>query len=154
LFAAGSTLRAETQTGAGGEAASEAKEATRRAEKPELAIGGYDPVAYHLEEEAIPGEKDITTVWKGKKWRFAKKRHLFLFRQDPSAYAPAYGGNCPCMLARKETLKPGDPQVFRVEDGQLYLFHDKDRRKIWRRNVPEIRKQARENAVTLFSREF
>ena len=58
----------------------------------EVAIKGYDPVAYFTEGKPLKGDKQFETEWKGAKWRFANERHLALFKADPAAYAPQYGG--------------------------------------------------------------
>lgn len=57
-----------------------------------VAIKGYDTVAYFTEGKPVKGDKQFETEWKGAKWRFANARHLALFKADPDAYAPQYGG--------------------------------------------------------------
>lgn len=57
-----------------------------------VAIKGYDPVAYFTEGKPVKGKEEFEFEWKGAKWRFANARHLELFRGDPEAYAPQYGG--------------------------------------------------------------
>jgi hypothetical protein len=43
-----------------------------------LAIGGYDPVAYHLLGKPQKGSKDFVVIWKGAEWRFLSQEHLDL----------------------------------------------------------------------------
>ena len=57
-----------------------------------VAIKGYDPVAYFTEGRPMKGQKKLEHEWNGATWRFANAKHLELFRADPEAYAPQYGG--------------------------------------------------------------
>ena len=57
-----------------------------------IAIQGYDPVAYIKSNKAIEGKKEITTSYKGINYRFSSKENLELFKQTPNTYEPAYGG--------------------------------------------------------------
>ena len=57
-----------------------------------VAIKGYDPVAYFTAGKPLEGSKEFETEWRGAKWRFANSKHLELFKADPDAYAPQYGG--------------------------------------------------------------
>jgi YHS domain-containing protein len=57
-----------------------------------VAIKGYDPVAYFTEGKPLEGKAEFEVEWKGAKWRFASAEHLAMFKADPEAYAPQYGG--------------------------------------------------------------
>jgi hypothetical protein len=57
-----------------------------------VAIKGYDTVAYFTEGKPVKGKEAFEFEWKGAKWRFANAQHLGMFRADPEAYAPQYGG--------------------------------------------------------------
>lgn len=57
-----------------------------------VAIKGTDPVAYFTEGKPLKGKKQFEYEWKGAKWRFANAAHLEMFKTDPEAYAPQYGG--------------------------------------------------------------
>ena len=58
------------------------------AKKPEiftrqnLAIGGYDPLAYFVSEAPQKGSKNFTLDYKGAKWRFANAENLEAFRKN------------------------------------------------------------------------
>ena len=58
----------------------------------ELAIKGYDPVAYFTLGKPQAGDKEFEYKWQGAKWRFVNEDHLNLFASDPEKYAPQYGG--------------------------------------------------------------
>lgn len=85
-----------------------------------LGAGGYDVVAYHTQGEAVRGARAFTTRWQGADWRFSSQAHLDLFLADPLAYAPQYGGHCAWAMAEGYGAK-GDPQVWQIVDGRLYL---------------------------------
>ncbi|MDX2288328.1 MAG: YHS domain-containing (seleno)protein [Hyphomicrobiaceae bacterium] len=95
-----------------------------------VAVGGYDPVAYHTEGKAVAGSKDITLEHDGAVWRFASDANRAAFKADPGRYAPHYGGYCAWAVSRGYTAK-GDPQAWSIVDGKLYLNYDKSVRSSW-----------------------
>jgi YHS domain-containing protein len=107
--------------------------ATAAAESPEiftgrfsdLAVGGYDPVAYFDAGAPVKGSKDFAYDYKGVSWRFASAENLAKFQADPEAYAPQYGGYCAWAVSQGYTA-PGNPQNWTVRGGKLYLnYNDK-----------------------------
>lgn len=85
-----------------------------------LAMRGYDPVAYHAEGAARPGSADHATLHDGAVYRFASAENQATFEQDPARYLPAYGGFCAYGVALGAKFD-GDPEVFKIVDGQLFL---------------------------------
>ena len=59
-----------------------------------VAIKGYDPVAYFTEGKAMEGSEDHALKWLGANWHFASNEHKEMFAATPTAYAPQYGGHC------------------------------------------------------------
>lgn len=92
-----------------------------------LAIGGYDPVAYFTDAQALAGEPGFEAEQGGAVWRFrnADNRRFFLAR--PDVYAPQFGGYDPVDLARG-AIVAGRPQLWLVAGGRLYLFSREDNR--------------------------
>jgi len=88
-----------------------------------VAIEGYDPVAYFTTGHAIAGTQDHMLKWRGAIWLFASAENLEAFEMNPASYAPQYGGFCAYGMGEGETAT-SDPQVFVVEDGRLYLYHN------------------------------
>ncbi|MEQ8691038.1 MAG: YHS domain-containing (seleno)protein [Pseudomonadales bacterium] len=88
-----------------------------------LAIEGYDPVAYFKENKAVAGSKAHEFVWKDAKWRFSSAENLSLFKADPQKYAPQYGGYCAYAVAQNDTAGI-DPDQFTIVDGKLYLNYN------------------------------
>ncbi len=89
-----------------------------------LAIRGYDPVAYFTEGKAVKGDRDFTLGWRGADWRFASAENRDLFSEDPEKYAPRYGGYCAWAVSRNYTA-PTDPDAFTLVDDKLYLNYNK-----------------------------
>ncbi|MDP0500208.1 MAG: YHS domain-containing (seleno)protein [Verrucomicrobiota bacterium JB022] len=98
----------------------------------QIAIGGYDPVAYFKEGAAVKGSPLLTYQWLGATWYFRTHEYRRLFMADPTRYAPAYGGYCAfCMQAEREVQSAGDPTVFLVRNGRLYLLQDEETKALW-----------------------
>lgn len=100
-----------------------------------LAVGGYDAVAYFKQGRPVAGSAQFTTEWKGATWRFASKEDLEAFRANPTAYAPQFGGYCAWAIAHGYTAS-GDPVVWKVVDGKLYLNYDRDVQSQWEKDIP------------------
>ena len=99
------------------------------------AVSGYDAVSYHTEGAPVRGSREFRTEWQGAEWRFASQDNLDLFLANPEAYAPAYGGYCAWAMAQGDTAK-GDPEVWRIVDGVLYLNFDRSVQQMWEEDIP------------------
>ena len=89
----------------------------------EIAIEGYDPVAYFEMQKPAKGSESITHEWLGKQWFFASNKHKELFVADPMTYMPNYGGYCsydPVSAGHGHEI---DPTAWRIVDNELYLFY-------------------------------
>ena len=100
-----------------------------------LAVEGYDPVAYFTEGRPVKGDRDFTTQYNGAQFRFASQANLDLFLSDPEAYAPAYGGYCAWAVSEGYTAK-GDPNVWNIVDGVLYLNYNAQIQDRWSTDIP------------------
>lgn len=98
------------------------------------AIGGYDAVAYFTQGRPVRGMPDEAVIWLGAEWRFANARNRERFEANPRAYAPKYGGYCAYAMA-KGYAAPGDPEAWRIEEGQLYLNYSPDVRDLWAQDM-------------------
>ena len=86
-----------------------------------VAIEGYDPVAYFTEGKAHKGSSEFTTEWDGATWQFASAEDRDLFVKTPAAYAPQFGGLCTEGTAFGEITVNLVPETFAIVDGKLYL---------------------------------
>lgn len=94
-------------------------------DKSGLAIAGYDPVAYFINNKALEGSKDITTVYQGITYRFASVGNRNVFKANPLKYEPQYGGWCAYAMGAKGEKVEVDPETFKIVDGKLFLFYNK-----------------------------
>ena len=87
----------------------------------ELALKGYDPVAYFTDKRATLGNAQFRHEWDGATYQFVSAKHLELFKADPDRYLPQYNNWCAASVAKGEKVY-GNPEYWLVEDGRLYLF--------------------------------
>jgi YHS domain-containing protein len=90
--------------------------------KDDLALQGYDPVAYFTQSAAVKGESSLSLKHRGVIYRFANEAHRLAFEQDPDRYRPAYGGWCAWAMASGSKTSP-DPENFIVAGDRLFLFY-------------------------------
>jgi YHS domain-containing protein len=95
-----------------------------------IAIKGYDPVAYFLQNSAMPGKDDFTYEWSGTKWKFASQANLDAFKTAPDKYAPQFGGFCAYGCSEKHK-SPTDPNAWTIIDNKLYLNYNLKVKEIW-----------------------
>ena len=98
-----------------------------------VALQGYDTVAYFTVGEPTKGSADYTTTYEGAEFRFASEENLNLFLAEPAKYAPQYGGYCAWAVAQGKTAK-GDARRWAVVDGKLYLNYNKGIQKKWNKD--------------------
>jgi hypothetical protein len=92
-----------------------------------VAIKGYDPVAYFTESKAKSGSDEITYKWLGAYWHFSNDEHRRLFAESPTTYAPQYGGFCASgMGIHGGRTSDIDPEAWLIIDGKLYLNYSKE----------------------------
>ena len=109
-----------------------------------FAASGYDVVAYQsLEQvpvgqpqaEAVPGNASITADYNGATWAFSTEENRDKFLADPAAYAPKYDGHCAYGVAQGGKV-PGNPNLWRIVDGKLYLNITPTVAGFWEEDIP------------------
>jgi YHS domain-containing protein len=98
----------------------------------EVAIHGYDVVAYFLEGRAAQGTTEFEHSWGDANWRFSSEANKNLFVANPEQYAPQYGGFCAVCLALDGELADANPKAWTIVDGKLYLNYSMHQRTQWR----------------------
>lgn len=86
-----------------------------------VAIEGYDTVAYFTDGKAIKGSDQFSYDWLGASWLFASEEHRKLFAADPIAYSPQFGGLCAEGMAANEMTVNVEPEAWLIIDGKLYI---------------------------------
>jgi hypothetical protein len=109
-----------------------------------FAASGFDVVAYFDETQAAvgqaqpaptPGSTAFTAEWNGARWAFASAANRDRFLADPAAFAPQFDGHCAFGVAKGGKV-PGDPQLWRIVDGKLYLNLQKSVAAMWEEDIP------------------
>jgi YHS domain-containing protein len=110
----------------------------------DLAIKGYDTVAYFTAGKALKGSESFTFQWHGMIWYFSTKENRDLFATSPEKYAPQYDGYCAWAMteARKAIT---DPEVWKIVNGKLYLNCSRTAYEKWSRDIPGNIKKADTN---------
>ncbi len=99
-----------------------------------LAIKGYDPVAYFLEDSAVKGKKSHQLEWGGATWQFSSAENKTMFENDPDKYAPQYGGYCAWAVSQNTTADI-EPEQFTITQGKLYLNYNKSVKNTWLKTI-------------------
>ena len=103
--------------------ANPAQATTENTDEAELAIEGYDPVAYFTMVEAVKGSEAISHVMLDYKWLFANEEHKAMFIADPQRSMPTYGGYCSYDPVSAGHDHDVNPKAWRIVDDKLYLFY-------------------------------
>ena len=85
-------------------------------------LKGYDTTAYFQSNRPAKGSDATTVAWKGATWRFASQKDADLFKANPEAYAPQFGGYCTRAMSLGKVV-PADPEVWRIHNGKLHVFY-------------------------------
>ena len=109
-----------------------------------VAIKEFDPVAYFTEGKPIKGKKDFEYQWLGAKWYFSSAANRDRFIENPSQYAPQYGGYCAYAVSKGHTADIS-PKAWKIVNGKLYLNNGLVAANLWGSNIPENIKKADEN---------
>ncbi len=109
-----------------------------------VAIKGYDTVAYFTEAQATKGKSEFAFSWNDAQWYFANAAHRDMFASNPERYAPRFGGLCSMGLALGKRAI-ADPEAWTIVDGKLYLYFSKGAHDKFRRNTHENTKKAEAN---------
>jgi hypothetical protein len=110
----------------------------------DLALRGYDAVAYRTDGKPTLGSPSFEYRWKNAVWRFATAEHRDRFAAEPERYAPEFGGYCAYAVSRGYTAD-GDPNVWRIVDERLYLNYSTQARELWEKDVPGNIVRGRQN---------
>ena len=108
-----------------------------------VALSGYDTVSYHNGTPA-QGEARFNHFHNGAIWFFATAENRDTFMADPAKYAPAYDGYC-SWAASQGYKAPGEPTVWQVVDGTLYVQVHPRAQTLWQEDIPTYIKQGDEN---------
>ena len=116
-----------------------------------VAIKGYDTVAYFSAGKAVQGNESYSYQWHDMTWHFASQENRDLFAAGPEKYAPQYDGYC--AWAMTESRKAiTDPEVWKIVDGRLYLNCSQAAYDKWSKDIPGHIQKADANWLKLQGR--
>lgn len=115
-----------------------------------IAIRGYDTVAYFTQSKPVKGDEKYSVEWSDATWLFSTQEHADLFKNDPEAYAPQYGGYCAYGVAQNYLVKIEADQ-WTIVDDKLYLNYDSGVQKKWVKDIPGFIDQANEKFSSLLT---
>jgi YHS domain-containing protein len=93
-------------------------------EKNNLAIQGYDPVAFFTDNKPVKGKPEFKSTRGEAVYLFASADHKALFDKEPEKYEPVFGGFCAYGVSRNKLVEI-DPEAFQILDGHLLLQYSK-----------------------------
>jgi YHS domain-containing protein len=81
--------------------------------KEQVALKGYDPVAFFVAGKPIKGDAQFKATHSGATWFFSSADNRDSFLAEPTKYAPQYGGYCAWAVSEGYTA-PADPTVWKI----------------------------------------
>lgn len=107
-----------------------------------LAVGGYDLVSYQ-QSQPIRGNGHNLAEHQGNSYAFANAKNKAAFLANPEKYLPQFGGFCAYGASLGKKFY-GDPTVYEVVNGKLYLNLDTKIQTLWakekQKNITEADK--------------
>lgn len=98
-----------------------------------LALNGFDPTEYFVNNRASQGSEKHQYKYKGIIYYFMNEKNKSLFIKNPDKYMPEFGGYCAYGLGMEFGLGlngnppgkyPVNPETFKIIDNKLYLFYN------------------------------
>lgn len=121
--------------------------------KTQVAIQGYDPIAYFKENKAVKGSNTTSATYLGVTYYFSSIKNKDLFIANPTSYEPQYGGWCAYAMGQKGEKVEIDPSTFKIINGKLYLFYNayfNNTLTDWNKDQANLKNKADKNWLNLF----
>ncbi len=99
-----------------------------------IAVSGFDPVAYFTEGKPLKGTSQFQFHWHGATWQFSTAAHRELFARDPKKFSPQFGGYCVLGISMGKFFD-GDPEVWNIVDEKLYLLGNSEIARRWNEDI-------------------
>ncbi len=109
-----------------------------------VAINGYDPVAYFTMSKPVEGNADFSSQWNDATWYFTSAENKAMFDASPEKYAPQYGGYCAYAVSTGATASTV-PEAWSIVDGKLYLNYSLGVRTRWQSDTAGYIEKADKN---------
>ena len=112
--------------------------------KNNVAIQGYDPVAYFESNQALEGNKEIKSEYNGAVYYFSSENNKALFLKTPAQYEPQFGGFCAYGMSEGYEA-PIQPEAFTIVDNKLFLNYNLKVKELWTKKQTARIEKAIEN---------
>ncbi len=120
--------------------------------KEQVAVEGYDVVAYFTENKAVKGNSMYQATDHGATYYFSSQKNKEAFEKNTSQYKPQYGGWCAYAIGKSGEYVEVDPKTFKIINHKLYLFYNKyltNTLKLWNKEEATLLPNADKNWQTL-----
>jgi YHS domain-containing protein len=97
----------------------------------DLMLLGYDPVSYVEAAQPAKGRAELNARHRHGSYRFVSQANREKFASNPDRYAPQYGGFC-AKGGSYAIRAGGDPLVYEIRAGRLFIFVNNYARDYWR----------------------
>jgi YHS domain-containing protein len=104
--------------------------ADEKEELAPLALQGYDPISYFRSDKVLTGKNQFQEVYKGKRYIFVSEENQQMFAAHPQQFLPQFGGYC-AHSATAQNPVAGDPSIYVVNEGKLFLFSSEEAKSNW-----------------------
>lgn len=92
-------------------------------DKNGIAIKGYDPVAFFMQNQPVKGRPEFESSYKGARYLFASAEDKALFDANPAKYEPQFGGFCAYGASQGHTA-PIKIEAWQIVNGRLLMQYD------------------------------
>jgi YHS domain-containing protein len=100
----------------------------------DVAVKGYDVVAYVTAGRPVEGSAQFVHRIGGTTYRFASAANRDAFAKEPDRYLPQFGGFCAYAVSRGYTADI-DPRAWRIVGGKLYLNYNRGAQAKWEEDL-------------------
>jgi YHS domain-containing protein len=114
----------------------------------DVELAGYCPVAYKMAGKPIKGKKEFAVKQDGKTYYLANEKAMKAFKKSPDKYGVKFNGWCATGLAMGKQVS-GDPSIFMVHEGSVYLFSSKKAKKKFKSDPAKMAKKAGMNYMKM-----
>lgn len=94
-------------------------------DRDRVAIQGYDPVAFFMDNRPVKGNPQLQSEYRGARYYFATSEHKAAFDKDPAKYEPQFGGYCAYGVSRGSRA-PIKIEAWQIVNGRLLMQYDLD----------------------------
>ena len=98
-------------------------------------LRGYDAVSYHTIGRPVMGNGSHVSEYNNEVYLFITQENKDTFDKNPDKYAPAYGGWCAFGITAGKKFH-GDPLVWEIVDGKLYVNLNNKVKGLWSKDIP------------------